>query len=35
MAVVSRLADGRLRLEFPAPRLESSFDILELRPLPH
>jgi len=30
MAVLTRLDDGRLRLEFPAPLAESAFDILEL-----
>lgn len=29
MAVLTRLDDGRLRLEFPAPLVESRFDILE------
>jgi hypothetical protein len=32
MAVLTRLDDGRLRLEFPAPLAESDFDILELSP---
>lgn len=32
MAVLSRLDDGRLRLEFPEPLVESAFDILELVP---
>jgi hypothetical protein len=32
MAVLTRLDDGRLRLEFPAPVVESDFDILELAP---
>lgn len=31
-AVLFRLDDGRLRLEFPAPLAESAFDILELAP---
>lgn len=30
MAVLSRLDDGRLRLEYPAPLAGSAFDILEL-----
>lgn len=30
IALVTRLADGRLLLEFPAPVAESAFDILEL-----
>lgn len=29
MAILTRLGDGRLRLEFPAPLGESGFDILE------
>ena len=29
MAVLTRLDDGRLRLDFPAPLAESRFDILE------
>lgn len=29
MAVLTRLDDGRLRLEFPAPLAGSEFDILE------
>jgi hypothetical protein len=29
MAVLTRLDDGRMRLEFPAPLVESGFDILE------
>lgn len=29
MAVLTRLEDGRMRLEFPAPLVESRFDILE------
>ena len=29
MAVLTRLDDGRLRLEFPAPLVESRFDVLE------
>lgn len=29
MAVLTRLNDGRMRLEFPAPLVESRFDILE------
>ena len=33
MAVLFRLDDGRLRLEFPEPVAESAFDILELAPL--
>ncbi|NHQ75903.1 DUF4893 domain-containing protein [Roseovarius gahaiensis] len=32
MAVLIRLDDGRMRLEFPAPLAESEFDILELSP---
>lgn len=32
MAVLTRLDDGRLRLEFPAPLAASAFDILELAP---
>ena len=32
MALLTRLDDGRLRLEFPAPLYESDFDILELAP---
>jgi len=32
IAVLTRLDDGRLRLEFPAPLAESNFDILELAP---
>jgi hypothetical protein len=32
LAVLTRVADGRLRLEFPAPLAESAFDILELAP---
>ena len=32
MAVLTRLSDGRMRLEFPAPLAESDFDILELLP---
>lgn len=32
LAVLTRLHDGRLRLEFPAPALESDFDILEFAP---
>lgn len=32
MALLTRLDDGRLRLEFPAPLAESAFDILELAP---
>lgn len=31
MAVLTRLDDGRLRLEFPAPLAGSDFDILEFR----
>ncbi len=30
LAVATRLDDGRIRLEFPAPLAESDFDILEL-----
>ena len=29
MAVLTRLEDGRLRLEFPAPLVESRFDVPE------
>ena len=32
MAVLTRLDDGRMRLEFPAPLAESDFDILEFMP---
>lgn len=32
MALLTRLDDGRMRLEFPAPLFESDFDILELAP---
>lgn len=32
MALLTRLDDGRMRLEFPAPLVESDFDILELAP---
>jgi hypothetical protein len=32
LALLSRLDDGRMRLEFPAPLVESEFDILELVP---
>lgn len=32
MALLTRLDDGRMRLEFPAPVVESKFDILELAP---
>ena len=32
LAVLTRLDDGRMRLEFPAPLAESAFDILELAP---
>lgn len=32
IAVLTRLDDGRMRLEFPAPPFESDFDILELAP---
>ena len=32
LALLSRLDDGRMRLEFPAPWGESEFDILELAP---
>jgi hypothetical protein len=32
LALLSRLDDGRMRLEFPAPLVESDFDILELAP---
>lgn len=32
MAVLTRLDDGRMRLEFPAPLFESEFDILEFAP---
>lgn len=32
MALLTRLDDGRMRLEFPAPLFESDFDILELVP---
>lgn len=32
LALLSRLDDGRMRLEFPAPLVESDFDILELPP---
>jgi hypothetical protein len=32
MALLTRLDDGRMRLEFPAPFFESDFDILELTP---
>lgn len=32
MAVLTRLEDGRMRLEFPAPLFESEFDILEFAP---
>jgi len=31
VAVVNRLADGRLRMGFPFPALESTFDIIELK----
>jgi hypothetical protein len=31
LAVTTRLDDGRIRLEFPAPLAESDFDILELK----
>ncbi len=33
MAMLMGLTDGRLRLEFPAPLLESTFDIVELVPM--
>jgi hypothetical protein len=32
IAVLTRLDDGRMRLEFPAPLADSKFDILELAP---
>ena len=32
VAVLTRLDDGRMRLEFPAPLVESEFDILEFAP---
>lgn len=32
MALLTRLDDGRMRLEFPAPLFESEFDILEFAP---
>lgn len=32
MAVLTRLDDGRMRLEFPAPLFEADFDILEFAP---
>jgi hypothetical protein len=32
IAVLTRVDDGCLRLEFPAPIAESRFDILELAP---
>lgn len=32
IAVLTRLDDGRMRLEFPAPLFESRFDILEFAP---
>lgn len=32
LALLSRLDDGRMRLEFPVPLVESEFDILELAP---
>ena len=32
IAVLTRLDDGRMRLEFPAPLVESEFDILEFAP---
>jgi len=32
VALLTRLDDGRMRLEFPAPVVESDFDILELTP---
>lgn len=32
LALLSRLDDGRMRLEFPAPLVDSEFDILELAP---
>ena len=32
LALLSRLDDGRMRLEFPAPLVESEFDILEMAP---
>ena len=32
MALLTRLDDGRMRLEFPAPLYESDFDILEFAP---
>ena len=31
IGLLSRLADGRARLELPYPRLESTFDVIELR----
>lgn len=34
MAVLTRLDDGRMRLEFPAPLAESNFDILEMERVP-
>jgi hypothetical protein len=32
LALLTRLDDGRMRLEFPAPLFESDFDILEFAP---
>ncbi len=34
VAIVSRLADGRLRMGFPFPALESTFDIIEMKRAP-
>jgi len=31
IGLLSRLADGRARLELPYPRLESTFDVIELK----
>jgi len=33
VAILTSLTDGRLRLEFPAPLSESTFDIVELAPI--